>query len=62
MPELVPLADGVCPDCGADVDVSRWEQLALIRHGGHGASQRTILRTCSSCGWRLIAERGEVRP
>jgi hypothetical protein len=58
----IATTDGSCPDCGTNLTEHTWEQLPLLRGGGHGAARRTVLRTCPECGWQLIAERGEVRP
>ncbi len=50
-----------CPNCGDDLHHLGWEQPALLRHAGYGATERTRIRVCR-CGWWLTVERGEVRP
>jgi hypothetical protein len=32
-----------------------------VRHGGYGATRRTV-RRCCPCGWALVVERSEIRP
>lgn len=59
--ELVVLPDDACPSCGSPLDTETVDQLPLLRHGGHGAAERTAMRHCR-CGWRLEAERREVKP
>jgi hypothetical protein len=52
-----------CPSCPAvRLDVLIFEQPAIIRHGGYGATMRHTIRRCRRCGWHLEAERIEVRP
>ena len=58
---LVPFPRGICPDCGdafAELSVS---QGALFRHGGYGATERTVVDRCF-CGYRLVREITEVNP
>lgn len=50
-----------CPDCGQPLDTYQADQPALFRHGGYGASERTVVSHCS-CGWFLTRERSEVKP
>jgi hypothetical protein len=50
-----------CPDCGRPLMVDATEQPALLRHGGYGATRRTVARLCP-CGWHLVASIGEVAP
>ncbi len=58
---LVPLDPDFCPNCGQLLDGYQWDELPLLRHAGHGAARRTVIRTCP-CGWRLMTEQGEVKP
>jgi len=58
---IVHVPADVCPDCGGDTRTQTREQPALVRHGGHGATERTVVRSCP-CGWHQVAERSEVRP
>lgn len=59
---LVPLSPDVCPTCGHHLDVERMHEPALIRHGGFGATRRSVRRHCPGCGWSLIAETTEESP
>ncbi len=60
--ELLPVDPLTCPACGtATVDhVSHAD--ALIRHGGYGATLRTVYRMCPSCSWSLVVDVSEERP
>jgi hypothetical protein len=58
---LVPVTPGVCPDCGDELSTGSWDQPALVRHGGHGGTRRTVVRWCPNCTWTLVAEVGEAR-
>jgi hypothetical protein len=59
---LTPLPPELCPDCGEVLaDDIAWEEPALLRHGGYGATRRTV-RRCCPCGWALVVERSEIRP
>jgi uncharacterized Zn finger protein (UPF0148 family) len=62
MTVVVRLDPDVCPDCGHPLEGHAYDQPALFIAAGYGATARTVLRHCSSCGWSLVAERGEVRP
>ena len=62
MTAIVRLDLDDCPTCDAPLTDVTFDQPALLRHGGYGATQRTLLISCSACGWLLVAERGEVRP
>jgi hypothetical protein len=59
---LVPCDPATCPTCQAALRHGHWEQPALLRHGGHGATQRTTVRWCANCTWVLISEIREARP
>ena len=58
---LVPLPRDACPSCGGELQVLVVGQAALFRHGGYGATLASTVRWCH-CGWRLEAQRQEVRP
>lgn len=58
---LVAIPADRCPACGAGTHDTPVEQPALLRHGGYGATRRTVLRSCR-CGWMLLAEVSEVWP
>ena len=58
--EHVPTVDR-CPRCGATVHEQTIRQDALLRHGGHGATEKTVTRSCG-CGWSLTVEVSEERP
>lgn len=55
--------DSSCPRCGQPThDETFWEP-ALLRHGGYGATRRTITRTCTGdCPWSVTVEVTEERP
>ncbi len=57
----MPVTPGVCPDCGDELSTGSWDQPALVRHGGHGGTRRTVVRWCPNCTWTLVAEVGEAR-
>lgn len=59
---LVPLPDTTCPTCLTTLVVLTVRQAALLRHGGYGATTRTVTRRCPTCLWDLEAEREEERP
>ncbi len=58
--EHVPTVDR-CPRCGSTINERTVEQPALCRHGGHGATERTVTRSCP-CGWWMTSEISEARP
>lgn len=58
--EHVPTVDR-CPRCGSTISERTVSQDALVRHGGHGATQATTTRRCR-CGWSMTSEVSEVRP
>lgn len=51
----------VCPECDGQTRSRTVEQPALLRHGGHGATERTTTRSCP-CGWSITSEISEVSP
>jgi hypothetical protein len=59
---LVTLDPALCPTCGAVLSTGSWDEPALLRHGGYGASRRTTARYCGNCSFVLIAEQCEARP
>lgn len=58
---IVRIPTDRCPDCGDTVHEQTRDQGALIRHGGYGATERTVTRSCG-CGWSMVAETSEIRP
>ncbi len=58
---LATVDPSFCPNCGQLLGGHQWDQLPLLRHAGHGAAQRTVVRSCP-CGWRLTVEHSEVKP
>ena len=58
---LVHLAVDECPVCTRTLDRETIEQDGLLRHGGYGATLRSIRSHCP-CGWSLLLEQSEVRP
>lgn len=58
---LVPIRPDVCPDCDSHLRTGVWEQPAVIRHAGYGATRRTVFRWCPRCTWSLLTEIREVR-
>lgn len=59
---LVVLDTLCCPLCGKALEEVESHQDALLRHGGYGATTRTVHRFCLPCRWGYDAERQEVRP
>lgn len=59
---LVPLRHDRCPDCHTALGCLVIWQRALLRHAGHGATLRSVVRRCSACGWHLEVEKTEVTP
>lgn len=52
-----------CPTCDGELrQPEGFEQPALIRHGGFGATTRTVRVSCAGCGWSLVRERSEINP
>lgn len=58
---IVHVPSDCCPDCGGAVTEQTRDQGALIRHGGYGATERTVIRSCG-CGWSMVAETSEIKP
>ena len=50
-----------CPDCGGPSHTQTRDQESMLRHGGYGATERTVIRSCP-CGWSMVAETSEVKP
>lgn len=59
---LVPIDPHACPDCDTPLGMLVIWQRALLRHAGYGATLRSVVRRCGSCGWHLESERTEVTP
>lgn len=59
---LVHVPTDRCPACGGEVEDETVEAAALFRHGGYGATLRTVRRVCGSCGWASTVEVSEARP
>lgn len=51
-----------CPACTHPVRDVTWDQPALLRFGGYGATRRIVQRTCDRCGWTLRIRIDETRP
>jgi hypothetical protein len=51
--DLVPIAPGTCPACGADLHIGSSAHPTLFRHGGFGEVRRKIERSCA-CGWNGV--------
>lgn len=61
MMALVALSPELCPDCGNELMPYQVDQPALFKHGGYGATDRTVLVICA-CGYGRQRERSEVTP
>ena len=61
---IEPLTANVCPDCFGDLHRVVLEEMALFRHGGHGATRKTTTDYCKDkdCGWVFEREVSEVKP
>lgn len=59
--ELVRTEVGRCPRCGDAVQREVLEEPALVRHGGYGATRRSVREHCP-CGFSLLVEESEVKP
>jgi hypothetical protein len=51
--DLVPVAPGTCPACGAVLHTGSRAQPSLFIYGGFGEVRRKIERSCS-CGWNGV--------
>lgn len=62
--DLVALDPAVCPDCGAATVPMTVHEPALLRHGGYGATRRTITMRCVGvrCSWSMETDVTEVNP
>lgn len=61
--ELVVLDPARCPTCGGGIGRERWQQPALVRHGGHGETAEHVVRRCAAgCGWSLLEQVASIRP
>lgn len=62
--ELVTIPAHLCPACGAEVELVVFAEPGLVRHGGYGATRRTVIRLCRSpgCDWSLVSSVDETRP
>jgi hypothetical protein len=58
---LVPYQAG-CGGCRAPFDVVSYQQPALFRHGGAGATREVVLRVCWSCRHTETAIVRELNP
>ncbi len=59
---LVVLAPGVCPVDGSTLSPDGMEEPALFKHGGYGATRRTVVMFCPACGWSITREVSAVSP
>ena len=61
---LVPLDPTSCPLCGHRVVELSFDEPALIRGGGYGATRRTTVAVCMAerCRWHVTRNVTEVRP
>jgi len=59
--ELVPIDTDRCPVCGMTLERVTIEEAMLFRHGGYGATRRTVRDACR-CGWAIVREITEIRP
>ena len=53
---------GRCHLCVGPMVSVAWGQLALLRHGGHGATEMHSREVCPRCGWAGRSSVTEVRP
>lgn len=59
---IVVVPNDRCHHCGTPVDEESFDQPALLRHGGYGATHRTTFILCPSCDWSQVLQTQEVRP
>lgn len=58
----VPLDQTVCPNDGTTLTPDGMDEPALFKHGGYGATRRTVILTCRQCGWGITREISEISP
>lgn len=51
-----------CPRCESTIHQQTIRQGAFLRHGGYGATERTVTRSCSDCQWFTTVEFAEETP
>lgn len=66
---LVPFDRDACPSCGGLVTTVTVAEAPLFRHGGYGATRRSVSRICASslaretlCRWGMTVGVTEVNP
>lgn len=60
---LVPVSLNACPSCGCpDLDRTQVGEMALLRHGGYGATRSTTTLSCPRCTWSLVVDVTETDP
>ncbi len=57
----VPRA-AACPTCDGPVVELAWTQLPLLRHGGYGEAERTVVECCAPCGSRRVRSVAAANP
>lgn len=61
--ELIHVPLDRCPSCGEDaIERHIVDAPALFRHGGYGATVRSIELRCPLCLWDLVHTVREIRP
>jgi hypothetical protein len=60
--DLVHLDQTICPDDGTRLQAYVMHEPALFKHGGYGATRRTVVLSCPACGWGITAEVSEISP
>jgi hypothetical protein len=51
-----------CPDCGDELAEIGYDQPAVVRHGGYGATIRVRHLACPTCPYQRHHETTETRP
>lgn len=61
---LVPFGREQCPLCRGALESQQVDEPTLFRHGGHGATRRTIRDLCTGaqCHWSMTRSVQEVNP
>ena len=61
---LVPVDSTSCPRCRSTLRRVVMDEPALFRHGGHGATLRTVTDHCSAgqCHWSMVRSVTESNP